>query len=65
MQIVAVFAVCYSIKTTTTGFKNNCQRGQFKRHFWSHLCIHYSIAIVQYLRGFWSCFIVVDEQFHV
>ena len=65
MQIVAVFSVCYSIKTTTTGFKNNCQRGQLKRHFCSHLCIHYSIAIVQYLRGFWSCFIVVDEQFHV
>ena len=65
MQIAAVFVVCYSIKATSAGLKNNRQRGQFKRHFWSHLYIFYSIAIVQYLRGFWGCFIVIPEQFRI
>ena len=26
MQIAADFVVCYNIKTTTAGFKNNCQK---------------------------------------
>ena len=46
-------------------FQINCQGGQFKWHFCSRLCIHYSIAIAQYLQGFWSCFIVIAEQFYI
>ena len=50
--LLFVTAIVFFFKKATASFKNNRQRALFKRHFWSHLCIHYSIAIDQYSKNF-------------